>query len=232
MMFESYEELDYVRGQLAPELEKRIEKSTFTVVNWSDAGWVHFFSKQPARTISDIQKMKLWTSAGDPDTVKLFNDLGFTVVPLPANEMVTALQTGLIEAIEVPPLFSLLDGTYKQANNMIDLKWVPLLAATVISTRSWQQVPERYREPLLKAAREAGVGLRAKIRTAGDDAFKEMNTRGHNVVAVDSATLAKWRSEVHDAYPKLRGTLAPADLFDQALKLRDQYRARPGGGQN
>jgi hypothetical protein len=59
-----------------------------------------------------------------------------------------------------------------------------------------------------------------------------MKTRGLNVVAVDSATLAKWRSEVHDAYPKLRGTLAPADLFDQALKLRDQYRARPGGGQN
>ncbi len=232
MMFESYEELDYVRGQLAPELEKRIETATFTVLNWSDAGWVHFFSKQPAQTIGDIQKMKLWTSAGDPDTVRLFNDLGFTVVPLPANEMVTALQTGLIEAIEVPPLFSLLDGTYKQASNMIDLKWVPLLAATVISTRSWQQVPEQYRPQLLKAARDAGEGLRSKIRSAGDDAVNEMKTRGLNVVTIDVATLAKWRSEVHNAYPKLRGTLAPADLFDQALRLRDQYRARQAGSQN
>ncbi|MCI0351983.1 MAG: TRAP transporter substrate-binding protein DctP, partial [Acidobacteriales bacterium] len=112
MMFQSYEELDSVRNQLALELERRIEQSNFKVLNWSDAGWVHFFSKQPARTISDIQRMKLWTSAGDPDTEKLFKDLGFTVVPLPATDMVTALQTGLIEAIEVPPLFALLDGTY------------------------------------------------------------------------------------------------------------------------
>jgi TRAP-type C4-dicarboxylate transport system substrate-binding protein len=229
MMFESYEELDDVRSQLAPELEKRIEKSNFKVLNWSDAGWVHFFSKKPARTISDIQGMKLWTSAGDPDTEKLFKDLGFTVVPLPATDMLTALQTGLIEAIEVPPLFAMLDGTYKQANHMIDLKWVPLLAATVISTHSWQQIPEQYREPLLKASRDAGERLRAKIRAAGDDAVKEMKARGLNVVTVDEATLAKWRSQVRDSYPKLRGTLAPADLFDQALRLRDQYRAQRGG---
>jgi TRAP-type C4-dicarboxylate transport system substrate-binding protein len=229
MMFESYAELDYVRDQLAPELEKRIERSNFKVLNWSDAGWVHFFSKHPARTISDIQKMKLWTSAGDPDTERLFKDLGFTVVPLPATDMLTALQTGLIEAIEVPPLFALLDGTYKQANNMIDLKWVPLLAATVISTHSWQQIPEQHREPLLKASRDAGERLREKIRAAGDDAVKEMRTRGLNVVTLDAATMSKWGSEVRDAYPKLRGTLAPADLFDQSLRLRDQYRARQGG---
>lgn len=232
MMFESYEELDYVRDHLAPELERRIEQSNFKVLNWSDAGWVHFFSKQPARTIGDIQKMKLWTSAGDPDTEKLFKDLGFTVVPLPATDMLTALQTGLIEAIEVPPLFALLDGTYKQANNMIDLKWVPLLAATVISARSWQQIPEQYRQPLLKASRDSGENLRAKIRAAGDDAIKEMKTRGLNVVTLDNATMARWGSEVRDAYPKLRGTLAPADLFDQSLRLRDQYRARQGGGQD
>jgi TRAP-type C4-dicarboxylate transport system substrate-binding protein len=176
--------------------------------------------------------MKLWTSAGDPDTEKLFKDLGFTVVPLPATDMLTALQTGLIEAIEVPPLFALLDGTYKQANNMIDLKWVPLLAATVISARSWQQIPEQYRQPLLKASRDAGENLRAKIRAAGDDAIKEMKTRGLNVVTLDNATMARWGSEVRDAYPKLRGTLAPADLFDQSLRLRDQYRARQGGGQD
>jgi hypothetical protein len=33
---------------------------------------------------------------------------------------------------------------------------------------------------------------------------------------------------VRDAYPKLRGTLAPADLFDEVLKLRDEFRAKQG----
>jgi TRAP-type C4-dicarboxylate transport system substrate-binding protein len=62
LMFASYEELDYVRDRLVPELEKRIAASNFRVLNWSDAGWVHFFSKRPARTPADVKRMKLWTS--------------------------------------------------------------------------------------------------------------------------------------------------------------------------
>ena len=44
MMFESYEELDYVRDHIAPRLEKMIEAHGFVVLNWGDAGWVHFFT--------------------------------------------------------------------------------------------------------------------------------------------------------------------------------------------
>ena len=228
LMFASYEELDYVRDRLVPELEKRIAASNFKVLNWSDAGWVHFFSKRPARTPADIKRMKLWTSSGDPDTERLFRDLGFQVIPLPATDMLTALQTGLIEAVDVPPLFAMLDGTYKQAGNMIDLKWVPLMAATVIDGRAWDRIPAQYHADLLSAARKAGDGLRTKIRAADDDAVKEMRTRGLNVVTLSAEERAQWQSEVRDAYPKLRGTLAPADLFDQVLKLRDEFRAKQG----
>ena len=67
MMLESYEELDYVRERIAPRLEQRLEEQGFKVLTWGDAGWVHFFSTTPARTPDDIRKMKLFTSAGDPD---------------------------------------------------------------------------------------------------------------------------------------------------------------------
>ncbi len=36
MMFQSYDELDYVRDRLAPTLEKRIEANGFVVLNWGD----------------------------------------------------------------------------------------------------------------------------------------------------------------------------------------------------
>jgi TRAP-type C4-dicarboxylate transport system substrate-binding protein len=122
----------------------------------------------------------------------------------------------------------MLDGTYKQANNMIDLKWVPLMAATVIDARAWDRIPAQYHADLLSAARKAGEGLRTKIRAADDDAVKEMKSRGLNIVTLTAAERAQWQSEVRDSYPRLRGTLAPADLFDQVLKLRDEFRARQG----
>jgi len=226
MMFRSYEELDYVRNRIGPELEARIGEAGFQVLNWSDAGWVHFFSKQPARTPADLRRMKLWTSAGSPETERLFKDLDFNVIPLPATDMLTGLQTGLIDAVDVPPLFAMLDGTYRQANNMLDLKWVPLMAATVISERTWRQIPESIRPQLLRASQDAGEGLRKQIRQAGDDAVKEMRSRGLNVVELSDAERQNWQAEVLKAYPKLRGTLAPADLFDEVVRLRDEFRAR------
>ena len=225
MFFDSYQELDYIRERIAPELERRIALRHFKVLNWSDAGWVYFFTTEPARTPDDLRKMRLWTTVGDPEAEKLFKDVGFQVVPLAATDLLTSLQTGLIDAIDVPPLFALIDRTYLVANHMIDLRWAPLNAATVISETSWEKIPESYRPALLKAARDAGEQLRDEIRQAGEDAVGEMAARGLKVVELDDATRALWRAEVEAVYPKLRGTLAPADLFDEVVRLRDEFRS-------
>jgi TRAP-type C4-dicarboxylate transport system substrate-binding protein len=103
-----------------------------------------------------------------------------------------------------------------------------LNAATVISETSWEKIPETYRPALLKAARDAGEQLRDEIRKAGEDAVGEMAARGLTVIELDDATRALWRAEVEAVYPKLRGTLAPADLFDEVVRLRDEFRR--GGG--
>ncbi|HSF15975.1 MAG TPA: TRAP transporter substrate-binding protein DctP [Vicinamibacteria bacterium] len=225
MFFESYEELDYVRDRLAPKLEARIEARNFKVLNWSDAGWVYFFTREPARSPEDVRGMKLWTSAGDPDTEKAFKDLGFQVVPLPATDMLTSLQTGLIDAFDVPPLFALLDRSYQVANHMIDLKWAPVVAATVVSTRAWDQIPAELRPKLLEVSRKAGEELRAEIRKAHEDAIAEMKNRGLLVVELDERERALWRAEVEAAMPTLRELLGPPDLHEEAKRYRDEYRS-------
>jgi TRAP-type C4-dicarboxylate transport system substrate-binding protein len=224
LFFESYDELDYVRDRMAPELEARIEAKNFKVLNWSDAGWVHFFTRTEARTPDDIRKMKLWTSAGDPDTERLFKDLGFQVVPLPTTDMLTSLQTGLIDAFDVPPLFALLDRSYQQANHMIALDWAPIVAATVVSLRAWERIPESYRKALLAASRRAGEELRDEIRKAGEDAVAEMRSRGLIVVELSAQEVSAWRAEVSSAAPKLRELLGPPELHDEARRYRDEYR--------
>jgi TRAP-type transport system periplasmic protein len=225
MMIQSYEELDYVRDRVAPRLEKALHQKGYLVLNWGDAGWVHFFTKTRATKLDEIRKMKLFTSAGDPDALELYQSAGFRPVPLATTDMLPALQTGLIEAFDVPPLLALLNQWFGIANNMIDLKWAPLIGGTVISKQAWDRVPESFRGAMLEAATRAGVRLRAEIRKMGDDAIVVMSKKGLNVIAVDPATHADWRRQAEDAYPKLRGRMVPADLFDEVKRLRDEYRA-------
>src|SRR3977135_4301949 len=68
MMLSSYEELDYVRDRISDRLEQGLAKRGFIVLNWGDAGWVHFFTKQPAVHPDDIRKLKLCVLQGDNST--------------------------------------------------------------------------------------------------------------------------------------------------------------------
>ncbi len=230
LMFGSYEELDYVRDRIIPKLEQRIESQGVghKVLFWTDAGWVRFFTKKPARTLDDIRRMRLFTSAGDADTEKLWKSFRFNVVPLSATDMLTSLQTGMIDAFDVPPLFALFNRSYTQAPNMLDLKVAPLIGGVVVSKQAWDRVPEQYRDEMLQAGREAGAKLRDEIRRLGPDSIEQMKKRGLNVIVPDQATLDAWQSEVEAIYPKLRGSYCPADLFDEVKSLRDEYRKSKG----
>lgn len=230
MLIESYEELDYIRERLAPKVEALLQAKGFVVMNWGDVGWVHFFTKTPARTPDDIRKMKLFTSAGDPETEALYKEFGFQPVPLAVTDMLPALQTGLLEAIDVPPLFALLDQSFGLAKNMTPIKWAPLVGATIVSKQVWERIPQPLASELLRIARSSGDKLRGQIRKLGDDAVVEMQKRGLNIVQLDEATIARWRSEAEAAYPKLRGRLVPANLFDETMRLRNEFRSSQRAG--
>ena len=229
MMFDSWEELDYVHERIAPRLEKIIESKGFVVLNWGDVGWVHFFSKTPVSRLDDLRKLKLFCWAGDNETLELYKAHGFKPVPLESTAILMGLQTGLIDAFGFPPLAALSQQLFGPAKNMIDLNWVPLIGATVISKPAWERIPEAYRGEMLQAARDSGKYLRAEIRKLGDDAVAAMQKRGLNVVKLDAATLADWRREHEAAYPRLRGKFVPADLFDEVKRYRDEFRANALG---
>ncbi|MCX6628261.1 MAG: TRAP transporter substrate-binding protein DctP [Candidatus Solibacter sp.] len=237
MMIQSYEELDCVRDRLAPRLEKMIEARGYVVLNWGDAGWVHFFSKNRLNSVDELRKMKLFTWAGDADELELWKTSGFRPVPLAATDILMSLQTGLIDAVPSVPLMALWNQYFGLAPFMTDIKWAPLVGATVVSKATWEKIPQELRAPMLNAARDSGAEMRKGIRSMGDEAVKTM-TAGQpgkrsvklTVLHADAATLADWRKQTEAVYPKMRGKLFPAELFDEARRLCDECRARLGGG--
>ena len=104
LMFESIEEFDFVRAKMAPVLERRLKEKGFTVLAWGDAGWAYFFAVREFRTPAELRQMKLYTSKGDDDMLRLFSEFGFRAVPLDLTELQANLETGLVEVFAVPPL--------------------------------------------------------------------------------------------------------------------------------
>jgi TRAP-type C4-dicarboxylate transport system substrate-binding protein len=236
MMFGSYDELDYVRDRLAPVLEKRIEANGFVVLNWGDAGWVYFFADKPMPHLDDLRKLKMFSWAGSNDELELWKANGFHPVALAATDIQMGLKTGLIDVIPTTPLYALWNQCFTLAKYMTDIKWAPLVGATLVSKAVWDKIPEAQRGPMLQAARDAGQGLRGGIREMGDKAISMMTggLPGKKmdklvIVHADDATVADWRKQTEAVYPKMRGKIIPEDLFDEARRLHEEYRSKKGG---
>jgi len=103
MMYSSYDEVYAVLEKMRPQLESNIEKQGFVVLNWADAGWVHYFTQKPVATPDDLKKLALFAWANDTDSIEIMKAIGFNVRPLPSTEIATALQTGLVNAVPVSP---------------------------------------------------------------------------------------------------------------------------------
>jgi TRAP-type C4-dicarboxylate transport system substrate-binding protein len=168
--------------------------------------------------------MKLCVLQGDTATFQLYKINGFVPVSLAATDILTGLQTGLIDAFQAPPLVALSNQWFGGAKNMLDIQFAQLVGATVISKDVWDKIPAPVQKEMMQSARTAGVALRDEIRKSEAGSIPLMQQFGLNVVHADPKAVAEWRQLAESIWPKLRGGAVPPDLFDEVKRLRDDYR--------
>jgi len=229
LMFRSFDEFDYVLGVMRPELEKRLHDRGFETLFWVDSGWIHFFSTTAAITPADFSKHKLFVWA-DPKQVEIMRSIGQNPVSLESNDIPAALQTGLITALPSPPIFALATQVDRKAKHMLRLNYAPLLGAAVVSTATWEKIPKDKRAALIDAAQVAGAAIRERSRKESADAIAAMQTRGLTVHEVSPEALKEWEDAVAKAYPLIRGSLVPTEVFDEVVRLVKEYRAKHAAG--
>lgn len=227
LAFSSNEELDYVQARIARTMEQALRKKGIVVLSWGNAGWVHFFTKSPVQRPADLKKLKLfvWAAGETTEAEELWKKLGFKVVPLSSIDIPIALQTNMITAYQAPPLAALANQWFAFTDSMTDMKWAPLTGATIISSRTWSRIPVDLRPKLAELAQKAGLRLNDKVRRLEREAIQAMTERGLIVVPVPPDAYKEWEKLAKSVYPDIRGSIIPAEYFDEVLKLRDEYRA-------
>jgi TRAP-type C4-dicarboxylate transport system substrate-binding protein len=217
MAIDSWEALDRVLVAVGPRIEQRIEEKGFVVLNWADIGWVRFFVPKPDPSIDAVRRAKLFVWSGDDRTVEIWKKGGFNAVPLSITDMLPSLQSGMINAFNSTAIIALANQWFAFTPHMIDMPWVPMMGATVVSKKMWLKIPEDLRPRLKEIARKTNQKLQVQVRRLENEAVLEMQKRGLNVVKPTAEQLQQWREIMVGTYPKLRGNIIPADVFDIVL---------------
>jgi TRAP-type C4-dicarboxylate transport system substrate-binding protein len=224
MVFRSLEEVDFVRERLRPMLDKRLEEKGFVALFWGDAGWVRIFSTKPVRSPGDLKKLKVFALASDIGQIDLMKLAGFQPVADEYTNTLTDLQTGLIEAVPTIPFYALAGQFCLPAPHMLEINYVPLTGALIVTKKAWDALPQVTREALRQAAEQAGTKIREQSRKEMDESVSAMQKRGLKVSQMTPDVEAQWRALFESVYPKIRGNLVPADMFDEVQRLLREYR--------
>ena len=225
LLFKSWDEVDYVREKMRPAMEKKFLDKGFIVLAWGDAGWVRFFSKEAAFKPDDYKKMKFFSWGGEPEQQEIMKSLGYTPVPLETSDILPSIQTGMISVVPSTPYFAMASQIYNTANNMLEINWAPVVGALVITKKAWDEMSPSTQEAVRTAGEKAGEQLRTKARLEVEEAVEAMKKRGLIVNKPNAEQMKEWNNLALSLYPKIRGTMVPAETFDEVFKHLNAYRS-------
>jgi TRAP-type C4-dicarboxylate transport system substrate-binding protein len=228
--FQSDEEATYVRAKLTPAFEKRADAKGFKLLAWGSGGWVQLFSKMPIKTLDEVKKAKLYTSQGDDKMVQWYKANGFNPVALSSNDIPAQLKlgTGMINATPMPPYPALVLQIFQDAKYMLDVRLAPLLGAIVITNNAWNKISAEDRAKVTDAAKAFETRMNKEVPGLDASAVTTMTQRGMTVTKLDAKALAEFRAAAEKLVASSRGTMVPADIFDQAVQERDAFRKTKG----
>ena len=224
LAFRSWEELDYVREKMRPSMEKKFLEKGYVVLAWGDAGWVRFFSKNPAFSPEDYKKMKFFAWGAEAEQQEIMKSLGYTPVPLEPTDILPSIQTGMINVVPSTPYFALASQIFNTAPNMLEINWAPIVGAFVISKKSWDDMSPDAQKVLRASSDKAGQVIRNQARKEVDEAVEAMKKRGLKVNKPNAEQLKEWQALSESLYPRIRGKMVPAETFDEVFAHLKTYR--------
>jgi TRAP-type C4-dicarboxylate transport system substrate-binding protein len=223
MMVDSWPTLDYVMDRMAPKLERIIEGKGYVVLGWSEVGFVRFFSTKKMSTLPELQAAKMFCWEGDPASAEAWRAGGFHPVVISSTDIVSGLQTGLIDTVALAPLYAYQSRMFERAKYMLDLPWAVLTGGTVVRKDEWEKIPADLRPKLMEISREYNKKVAVEVRRMDTEALENMVKQG--LVLVKPTDPAAFAAAALKSYNVVRGKVVPAESFDEVKKLVDEAHA-------
>ena len=221
LAFQNEDDIKRVLEDMLPSLEKKIEEKGFKLLYIADLGWAYWFSNSKIKTPKDLKNKKIFTWAGDFKWAEIYKKAGFNPVPLASTDILSGLQTGLIDAISTMPLYALAQQSFGIANHMLDLKWGALMAGIIINQKTWNRIPKIYHNDLISAAQAIREKHLETNRTAEQQALEAMKQYGLTIHTPSDDEVFQWKSEVKRMEPHLRGNVISSEIYDRVMKLTE-----------
>ncbi len=214
-MFRSPEEIDRVRDELDPLFERRLMEKGFVLLGWADVGFVYLFSQEPVRSPEDLRQMKMWLWEGDPLAQSLIEACGVSPVPLNVTDVLTSLQTGIINTVYTTPYGCLSLQWFTRLSYMTDLPITHAMGAVVVSKRSFDELTAQETATVHRIADDVFGRLQIATREQNLESIEVVAERNIERVPPDPNRVTEFEAIGRTVWREMTGELYEQALLDQ-----------------
>jgi TRAP-type C4-dicarboxylate transport system substrate-binding protein len=216
LLFDSIEEARHVRGEIDAVLRGRLEEAGYVNFGFAAAGFAYMMSNKPLLTSADLQGQKIWIPEGDRVGFAALQALGIAPVVMPVTDVMTGLQTDLLDSVAVPPVGAVVLQWHTRLEYITDMPLAYVYAALLIDRRAF----DRMREEDRAVVREVMEGIYRKFDQYGvadnQEAMQALLDIGLKKVTPEAGQVEEWRATANRSLDEL----AAGGQFDPALLSR------------
>ncbi len=141
-LFSSLDDAAEIRKTTDPMLSKEIEENGFVNFGFAQGGFSYLMSKEPIRSLDDLRNRKSWIPEKSDVGLSVYRYVGVTPISLPLSDVLTGLQTGLINTITTSPIGALALQWHTHIEYVTDQPLNYLVAMLVIDKKVFDKLSE------------------------------------------------------------------------------------------
>jgi len=223
-LFQNHEEVNHVQASLLNHFRTKFGEKGFYFLAWANAGFVNVFSTEKITSYDDLAKTKMWAMADDPIADITFKALKLNPFSVPLTDVLTSLETGLINTTYTPPLGAVTLQWFKKQKYFIDVNLAYSSGAVIISTKQWNKVSDENKKIINDLAVTHFANFNAVSRKGNEESRIVIVEEGLEKVTISDLTPFKKAGE--DAKKEALGKLFDADLLKKVETLISEKRSK------
>jgi TRAP-type C4-dicarboxylate transport system substrate-binding protein len=225
MLFHTVEEVTYVRQHLDKKLIQGLEENGFVSFGIAGGGFAYIMSLSPIQTVAELQQHKVWMPADDKMITSAVQAYEVQPIPLSIGDVLTGLQTGLIDTVGSPPIVTLALQWQTQVKYLTDMPLLYSSAMLVIDKRSFKKLSaadqQTVREVMQKVFREMDLN---NIRD-NKEALGALKNQGITFITPTPEELQNWRDHASRAVTLiLKDGVISQGIYKEITRLLEEYR--------
>ncbi len=224
LLIRTEDELDYVLSEVSDVLSSSVQRARFYALVWSKGGWVRFFANAPLTSPASLRRLRLAAAADNQELLQAFRLMGYQAIPVAQNELLTSLNSGMVDAFYSSPIAAAGFQWFARAPYMLDLPVAPFIGGVVVSDRAWNRVPDHLKPQLVAAVVRHVDRLETVMEELETEAISTMQDYGLTVTELSDAQRRGWIDEFERSRDVTVGTVFDEQMYRHIQNLLTEYR--------